>query len=169
MLLYERTKCEALHQEILFSGFVIYKPALFYMKMMRLLTKATRMASDRGICCLSSVSARWDFGQRQLDWPPSGISAAFQVWDQDAILVKGNWIGLHPANLLPLTHSCKFGSSAEATRWASDRHICCLWHIRSRLGLQQRQLKWLPTDKIAAFDFWARLNDLRRGTLHDFY
>ena len=58
---------------------VIYKPALFYMKMMRLLTKATRMASNRGICCLSSVSARWDFGQRQLDWPPSGISAAFQV------------------------------------------------------------------------------------------
>ena len=79
MLLYERTKCEALHQEILFPGFVIYKPALFYMKMMRLLTKATRMASDRGICCLSSVSARWDFGQRQLDRPPSGISAAFQV------------------------------------------------------------------------------------------
>ena len=79
MLLYERTKCEALHQEILFSGFVIYKPALFYMKMMRLLTKATRMASDRGICCLSSLGARWDFGQRQLDRPPSGISAAFQV------------------------------------------------------------------------------------------
>ena len=79
MLLYERTKCEALHQEILFSGFVIYKPALFYMKMMRLLTKATRMASDRGICCLSSVSARWDFGQRQLDRPPTDKSAAFQV------------------------------------------------------------------------------------------
>ena len=79
MLLYEHTKCEALHQEILFSGFVIYNPALFYKKMMRLLTKATRMASNRGICCLSSLGERWDFGQRQLDRPPSGISAAFQA------------------------------------------------------------------------------------------
>ena len=152
MLLYERTKCEALHQEILFSGFVIYKPALFYMKMMRLLTKATRMASDRGICCLSSVSARWDFGQRQLDRPPSGISAAFQVWDQDAILVKGNWIGLHPAYLLPLTHSIKIGSAAEATKMAPDRQICCLWHIRARLGFQQRQLDRPPSGISAAFD-----------------
>ena len=79
MLLYERTKCEALHQEILFSGFVIYKPALFYMKMMRLLTKAIRLASDRGICCLSSLRPRCDFGQRQPDRPPTGKSAAFQV------------------------------------------------------------------------------------------
>ena len=156
MLLYERTKCEALHQEILFSGFVIYKPALFYMKMMRLLTKATRMASNRGICCLSSVSARWDFGQRQLDWPPSGISAAFQVWDQDAILVKGNWIGLQPAYLLPLTHSSKFGFSAKATRWASIRHICCLWHIRVSLGLQQRQPDGPPTGISAAFDTFGQ-------------
>ena len=90
MLLYERTKCEALHQEILFSGFVIYNPALFYIKMMRLLTKATRSASNRQICCLSSLDARWDFGQRQLDQPPTGKFAAFQVWDQNATLVKGN-------------------------------------------------------------------------------
>ena len=142
MLLYERTKCEALHQEILFSGFVIYKPALFYMKMMRLLTKATRMASDRGICCLSSVSARWDFGQRQLDWPPSGISAAFQVWDQDAILVKGNWIGLQPAYLLPLTHSSKIGSSAEATKMAPDRQNCCLWPFEQDKWSTPRHFTW---------------------------
>ena len=156
MLLYERTKCEALHQEILFSGFVIYNPALFYKKMMRLLTKATRMASNRGICCLSSLGARWDFGQRQLDRPPSGISAAFQVWDQDAILVKGNWIGLHPAYLLPLTHSSKIGFSAKATGSASIRHICCLWHIRARLGFQQRQPDWSLTRKSAAFDLFEQ-------------
>lgn len=126
MLLYERTKCEALHQEILFSGFVIYKPALFYMKMMRLLTKATRMASDRGICCLSSVSARWDFGQRQLDWPPFGISAAFGTFDQDWVFSRGNQMGPQPANVLPLAHSSKIGSSAKATNMASIRHICCL-------------------------------------------
>ena len=126
MLLYERTKCEALHQEILFSGFVIYKPALFYMKMMRLLTKATRMASNRGICCLSSLRPRCDFGQRQLDRPPTGISAAFDTFEQVWVFSKGNQIGLQPAYLLPLTHSSKFGFSAKATRSASIRQICCL-------------------------------------------
>ena len=175
MLLYERTKCEALHQEILFSGFVIYNPALFYKKMMRLLTKATRMASNRGICCLSSLGARWDlgrgnwidlqpgnllpfrletkmpfwakatglassrqicclsslrprcdFGQRQLDRPPSGISAAFDTFEQDWVFSRGNQMGLRPAYLLPLTHSGKIGSSAEATKMAPDRQNCCL-------------------------------------------
>ena len=58
---------------------VIHKPALFHMKMMRLLAKATRLVSNRQICCLSSLDARWDFGQRQLDQPPTGKSAAFQV------------------------------------------------------------------------------------------
>ena len=131
--------------------------------------EATGLASIRHICCFSSLRPRCDFGQRQLDWPPSGISAAFQVWMQDGILDRGNQMGLRPAYLLPLAHSSKFGFSAKATRLASDRHICCLWHIRSRLGLQQRQLKWLPTDKIAAFDLLSKINDLRRGTLHDFY
>ena len=151
MLLYERTKCEALHQEILFSGFVIYKPALFYMKMMRLLTKATRMASIRGICCLSSLGARWDFGQRQLDRPPTGISAAFQDWDQDAILAKGNQIGPQPAYLLLFKFETKMRFWSKATGSASIRHICCLWHIRASLGFQQRQPDGPPTGISAAF------------------
>ena len=88
--------------------------------------EATGSASNRGICCLSSLRPRRDFGQRQPDRPPSGISAAFQVCDQDAFLVKGNWIGLQPANLLPLAHSSKIGFSAKATGLASNRHICCL-------------------------------------------
>ena len=237
MLLYERTKCEALHQEILFSGFVIYNPALFYKKMMRLLTKATRMTSDmgiwclsslrprcvfcqrqpdrpptgisaafqvwdqdaflvkgnqmglqpgnllpfksgckmgfwaeatgltsnQGICCLSSLSARWDFGQRQLDRPPTGESAAFQVWDQDAILVKGNQIGLHPAYLLPLAHSSKIGFSAKATGLASNRHICCLCSFWASLVLQQRQPKWLPTGISAAFGHFEQVWAFFRG------
>ena len=114
MLLYERTKCETLHQEILFSGFVIYNPALFYKKMMRLLTKATRMASNRGICCLSSLGARWDLG-------------------------RGNWIDLQPGNLLPFRLETKMPFWSKATGLASSWHICCLWYFRARLGPGQKQ------------------------------
>ena len=58
---------------------VIHKPALFHMKLIRLLIKATRMASNRGICCLSSVGARVGFQQRQLKWLPTGKIAAFDL------------------------------------------------------------------------------------------
>ena len=124
--------------------------------------EATGSASIRHICCFSSLRPRCDFGQRQLDRPPSGISAAFDTFEQDWVFSKGNWIGLHPAYLLPLIHSSKFGFSAKATGSASIRHICCLWHIQARLGLQQRQLKWLPTDKIAAFDLLSKISEPRQ-------
>ena len=135
---------------------VIHKPALFHMKMMRLLAKATRLVSNRQICCLSSLRPRYDFGQRQPDLPPTGKSAAFQVWMQDGILGRGNWIDLQPGNLLPFKCECKMGFWAEATGSASIRHICCLWHIRASLGLQQRQPNRPPTDKSAAFDTFGQ-------------
>ena len=124
--------------------------------------EATGLASIRHICCFSSLRPRCDFGQRQLDRPPSGISAAFDTFEQDWVFSKGNWIGLHPAYLLPLTHSSKIGSSTKATNMAPDRHICCLWHIQARLGLQQRQLKWHPTDKLAAFDLLSKISEPRQ-------
>ena len=130
---------------------------------MRLLTKATRMASNRGICCLSSLGERWDFGQRQLDRPPSGISAAFQVCDQDAFLVKGNQIGLHPAYLLPFKFVTKMRFWSKATRLASIRHICCLSSLRPRRDFGQRQPDWPPSGISAAFQVWDQDAILVKG------
>ena len=136
---------------------------------MRFWLKATRSASDRHICCLSSLRPRCVFGQRQPDWPPSGISAAFQVCDQDAILVKGNQIGLHPAYLLPFKFETKTRFWSKATGLASSWHICCLWYFRARLGPGQKQQNPASLSLFAAFDLLSKINDLRRGALHDFY
>ncbi len=104
MLLYERTRCEVLHQYICLSDscdpqtcLISYEndatfgqgnqmglrqgnllPFKFETKM-RFWSKATRWAPNRQFCCLSSLRPRCVFGQRQLDWSPTGISAAFQV------------------------------------------------------------------------------------------
>ena len=125
--------------------------------------EATGSASIRHICCFSSLRPRCDFGQRQLDRPPSGISAAFDTFEQDWVFSRGNQMGLRPAYLLPLTHSGKFGFSAKATRWASNRHICCLWHIRARLGLQQRQPDGPPIGISAAFGTFEQVWGFSKG------
>ena len=126
-------------------------------------TEATRSAPNRQICCLSSLRPRCVFGQRQLDRPPTGISAAFDTFEQVWVFSKGNQMGLQPAYLLPLAHSIKIGSSAEATRWAPNRQICCLWYIRASLGFQQRQPKWPPTGISAAFGHFEQVWSFFRG------
>jgi len=115
MLLYERTRCETLHKEIQLSDScdpqtclisyendttfgqgnqISLQPA--YLLLFKFgckigfWTEATGSASNRQICCLSCLDARWDFGQRQPDLPPTGKSAAFHVWMQDGILDRGN-------------------------------------------------------------------------------
>jgi len=118
---------------------------------MRFLSKATRSASDRHICCLSSLRPRCVFGQRQPDGPPTGESAAFQVWVQDGILGRGNWIDLQPGNLLPFKFECKMGFWAEATGSASNRGICCLSSLRPRRDFGQRQPDRPPSGISAAF------------------
>jgi len=130
---------------------VIHKPALFHMKMIRLLAKATRSAPNRQICCLSCLDARWDFGQRQPDLPPTGKSAAFHVWMQDGILVKGNKMGPQQANLLPFMFGCKMGFWTEATRSAPNRQICCLSSLRPRYDFGQKQPDRSPAGISAAF------------------
>ena len=118
---------------------------------MRFWSKATRLASNRGICCLSSLRPRRDYGQRQPDWPPAGISAAFQVWMQDGILDRGNWIDLQPGNLLPFKFETKMRFWSKATRLASSWHICCLWYFRARLGPGQKQQNPASLSLSAAF------------------
>ena len=125
--------------------------------------EATGSASSRHICCFSSLRPRCDFDQRQLDRPPSGISAAFQVWMQDGILDRGNQIGLHPGNLLPFKSGCKMGFWAEATGSASIRHICCFSSLRSRCDFGQRQLDRPPSGISAAFQVWMQDGILDRG------
>ena len=106
---------------------------------------------------------KWcDFWPRQPDWPPTGESAAFQVWDQDAFLVKGNQMGPQLAILLPLVFLSKIGPSSEATRLASDRHICCFWSFWASLVLLQRQPDWSPTGKSAAFDLLSKISEPRQ-------
>ena len=107
---------------------------------------------------------KWcDFWPRQPEWPPSGESAAFQVWVQDGILGRGNWIGLQPGNLLPFKFETKMRFWSKATGSASIRHICCLWHIRARLGFQQRQLDRPPSGIFAAFGTFEQVWVFSKG------
>ena len=125
--------------------------------------EATGLTSNRGICCLSSLRPRCDFGQRQLNRPPTGISAAFQVWMQDGILDKGNQIGLQLVNLLPFKCEAKMRFWSKATGSASNRQICCLSSLRPRCDFGQRQLDRPPTGISAAFDTFEQVWIFSKG------
>ena len=163
MLLYERTRCETLHKEIQLSYSCDPQTCLISYENDTTFGQGNQIGLQQGNLLPPSLDARWDFGQRQPDRPPTGKSAAFQVWGQDAILVKGNWISLQPTNLLPFKFETKMRFWSKATGSASNRHICCLWHIRASLDFQQRQPDRPPTGKSAAFGTFVQVWVFSKG------
>ena len=101
MLLYERTRCETLHKEIQLSDSCDPQTCLISYENDTTFGQGNQIGLQQGNLLPPSLDARWDFGQRQPDLPPTSKSAAFHVWMQDGILDRGNQISPQPAYLLP--------------------------------------------------------------------
>jgi len=73
-------------------------------------------------------------------------------------------MGPQPANVLPLTHSSKFGFSAKATKWLpTDKSAAFgtfeqVWVFSKGNQMGSRQTELLP------LTFLSKINEPRRGT-----